>query len=325
MPPIEAIVQQQRLAQARHAMYVGNTGLAQENADLVIRHATQTQDTALLAQACVALGSAESIDSRMNRAHALFSRARELFLADADMPGYADALRLQGYTSINLGLDVEARQLSLESVQLHLELRDAVGQCKALNYFGLVAMWQGHFDEAQDLLDASVWFGNDGAASSAAVFPPLMVMCLNEVHRITRAALNGETRSPARLHHLVSRARGACGRTQLNSLEDHREACMATYAFCNCVLACKLGNLQDARMFFRICVERLAQVAPHSWHQGFGYWARLELARMSGDLRQAVAMAQAMHLAGCRGEHVPMQQLGRKLESNLRAQLPAQA
>lgn len=280
-------------------------------------------DSHFEAQACLLLGQAVALESRMKLARQFSRRAHRLFERAGALGGQADALSLISYSSSVLGQDVEAINAASTSVSLRQHEQSPRTHAFGLNYLGLALSWAGDFETAASALEASMRLARHELRDAPASFQPLVNSCFLEAVRISQRHFGAHDRAGvARLEELLAQAWAMVEKGQAESLVPGvADIGLLLLDFCSCLCTSRSGRLNEADRFYLDCLERGARLPAGGWMQAMVWWARLEWMEAHGDIGKALASAHSMGALARMGEHAQLEVLARQFQARLLARL----
>ena len=313
---------EQYLAAAKEELRTGETRKGRRMARQVLGASVEAGDAPMEAGAALVLSQAYVLDSRFRLAHAMSSRAHQLFKQAGNLPGVAEALAIHSYCASALGLDSAALQAACDSMTMHADGASAQARALGLNYMGVAASWTRDFATARSALEASIMFSRQ-AGDKGAALQPLINLCFTEVLQIVELErLQQGPADLAELERLVAQARVMADSGQPSGL--HRATLdigLLLLDFSSCFVASRRGHTKQADAAYLACLEKASRFPRTSWVQAVLWWARVERAVCYGDIEASIRSLHAMGEVAGAGEHAQLQALAKTLESTLRPAL----
>lgn len=310
----------QYLCSAHDSLSIGATRRGRRMAHHALVKSVDARDRSLEAAAALVLSHAYVLESRLQLAHSMSSRAHKLYREQADGEGQAEALALHSYSASALGFDSQALQAACDSMSL-LHASSPLVQARGLNYMGVASAWTRDFATARGALEASIWFANQ--ANAAAGFHPLVNLCCSEVLQIVECERQRQGPADlAPLERLVARARTMANSGQCAAFQKAtRDIGFLWLEFFSCFIASRWGRTGEADACYLACLQRAAPFPRNSWIHAVLWWARVERAVAYGDIDSSISSLRVMGEVAKAGEHAQLHALAGTLAATLRPPL----
>lgn len=306
---------QHELTSAREALSQGDCEAVRTAAGRGLLAAVTRRDPHSQAIACLMLAQALTLESQMQWAHRFATKAKVLFSEVEDAAGVSDSLLTLSYVDSSRGRNDQALSAAGDAIAgaRGIDRRQAAGW----NYYGVASFWTRNYGRARRVLEVSSQFALEETGSVAATFHPLVNACFAEVLRAHDSQRKGELFDGFELERCVAQSWELVGQGMTgNLMKREADPGMFLLEFESCFIASRTGRSDKADRHYLKCLERASTLPRSSWMHALVWWARIELAKATGEARQAAVAANAMVSLTNAGEHVPLQTLAKALRAD---------
>lgn len=244
------------------------------------------------------------------------SRAAEL-LADSERGLYVYAQSIRSYAASSMGEVGLATQVMRDALKLQSG-PSCSGWESALchNYDGLVSMWGGDLEGADDSFDAALWFA-DLSKSFQPLANRLFLAVMEALRHENEAREKGSPLVPdlTNLFALLGQIRRLLASGNCDVLVDRGSMTMglAIMELANVFALVRVGQLEEAVLHYHLCKQVLQKLPSTNWFHGLLQWAKHDIYRARNMLQEAAAAKAVMARIAKGSQHAQLLKLANAL------------